>query len=499
MKMTSESEGKNLSSKSIYSGLWVILLRFTTRGLEVGKRVILARLLAPDDFGLFGIAMLMLGALEAFTRTGFDKAVIHEKNLTEEYLNTAWLTHVIRGLILGSILFVGAPFIASFFNEPLAVNIIRVIALMEVFKGAKSIGVILFRKNLDFRKKFIYEALASIGGFAVAVILAFLLRSVWALVWGVIIRELLKFLISFYIHPFRPEMKFSINEFKSMVGYGKWALMSSTIVYIALHIDDLIVGRILGSASLGFFQMAFQMSNQPPKEISRVISRVGMPTFSKLQDNKTRLKRYFLIAFELVCVIAIPMVFGMIYFATYGIIFVLGEDWSPMINAFRILAIGGLARTIASMGAPAFYALGFPKGDFELNKWRFLTLTILIFPLTYVLGLEGAAIASTLAILTTLYPLYNLLYRHIKIRLNDVLKTLIIVLISSATMIAVLHLAKLIFYIENLFILFIYILVGIFIYFSLIILFYKIKKIGPWQSIIILASRLGLTIPKIFT
>ena len=154
---TCQHISKSLSTKVIRGGVWVFSSQIINRGLRLIRTIILARLLAPHDFGLFGIALLAISILEAFSQTGFQAALVQRKGDVESYLDTAWTIAAIRGIFLFSILFFAAPLIASFFDSIHASLVIKVIAISTLLSGFNNVGIIFFRKELEFNKLFLYE------------------------------------------------------------------------------------------------------------------------------------------------------------------------------------------------------------------------------------------------------------------------------------------------------------------------------------------------------
>jgi len=146
-----------LTDKVLRSGFWVFLLRIINRGFSLLRLLILARLLSPNDFGLMGIALLTMSILETFSETGFQQALIQKKEDIETYLNSAWTFLILRGLFLYIILYLLAPYIAIFFNTPKAGSIIQAIGVLLIFKAFNNIGIIYFKKELEFYKEFIYQ------------------------------------------------------------------------------------------------------------------------------------------------------------------------------------------------------------------------------------------------------------------------------------------------------------------------------------------------------
>ena len=369
-----------LLRRVVRGGLWVITLRVLNRGLGFIRTIILARLLAPQDFGLLGIAFLSLSTLETFSQTGFHPALIQKKANIEPYLDTAWTVSAIRGTLLFCILFLSAPFIARFFNSPEAILVIRVIAVFALLSGLRNIGVIFFRKELEFDRQFYYEFSGTCADITVAITLAFVLRNVWALVWGGLAANLTRLFMSYLLHPYRPRLRFQKEKFQELIGFGKWVLASSLMVFLVTQGDDIFVGKLLGVTALGLYQIAYTLSNLPATEITHVISQVTFPAYSKLQDEPLKLREAYLRVLQLTTFLSIPVTVGIIVLAPQFIPLVLGEKWLPAIPAVQVLALAGLLRSIAASSGYLFYALGKVKIDTMLQALRLTVLAFLIYP-----------------------------------------------------------------------------------------------------------------------
>ena len=145
--------GETLSQRVARGGIWIFTTRATRECLRLARTVTLARILAPDDFGMLGVALLTISALTHFTQTGFQAALVQKKGEIGAYLNTAWTMSGLRGTILCVILVIIAPYVSDFFNEPLAAPIVRVVALSLLIGGWGNIARVYFDKDLEFNKK----------------------------------------------------------------------------------------------------------------------------------------------------------------------------------------------------------------------------------------------------------------------------------------------------------------------------------------------------------
>ena len=177
----------SLSRKIVQGGLWIFLLRIGEKLLGLVRLIVVASLLTPNDFGLLGVAAIITSILNIFLESGFNQALIHEKEKIKGFLNTAWTIQVFRGLLIFIVIYIIAPYAAMFFNEPKAVNIIRVFAFTQVLDGFRNIGVIYFQKEMEFKKQFSCSFIPEAIAFAATIWAAFVLRDVWALVIGALV------------------------------------------------------------------------------------------------------------------------------------------------------------------------------------------------------------------------------------------------------------------------------------------------------------------------
>ena len=151
------SPGSKFSHRVVTAGVWSLSIRVADRLINLARVIILARILAPNDFGLLGIALLSLSFVTAFSRTGFGYALIQKKEDITSYLDTAWTVSIIRGSIIAAVLYLSAGYVATFFDTMEAKSVIQVIASVMLIRGFINQGVIYFDKDLEFHKQFIYD------------------------------------------------------------------------------------------------------------------------------------------------------------------------------------------------------------------------------------------------------------------------------------------------------------------------------------------------------
>jgi O-antigen/teichoic acid export membrane protein len=434
--------GGNLSQSTVRGGLWMFALRTIQQLFGLVRLVILARILAPHDFGLMGIALLTMATLDTFSQTGFQVALIQKKKNIKPYLDSAWTVIVLRGLVLFGILYLIAPYAAIFFNTLEAKPIIQVIGVVVLLQAFSNIGVIYFQKELEFDKQFVYQLSGTLADFIVAVSAALILRNVWALVFGLLAGNVVRFVMSYLIHPYRPHLSFDLRKAKELFGFGKWALGSSILMFLIIQGDDAFVIKFLSVTMLGFYQMAYRISNMPATEITHVISQVTFPAYSKMQNDIPTLREAYLKVLKVTAFLSFPIA-GLIFVLApdFTMVF-LGEKWMPMVPAMQVLVFWGLIRSIGATTGPIIYATGRPK---ILTKYQFLQLImviVFIYPFTMYWGIFGTSLAVLFASIGGNAPA---IYKVIKITncgSHNFLRAIIFPLTSSLVAIVSVFLLK---------------------------------------------------------
>ena len=372
---------------------WMGRLRGISRVISLGKTVALARLLTPAEFGVFGIVVLTLALLEIFTETGVNAVLIQLKEKIEDFVDTAWVVSIIRGILIAFLMIISAPFLAKFFTAPAAVSLLILAAIIPFIRGFINPAIVSFQKELKFQKEFILRSITLLTDLIVSLVLVLLFRSVAGLIWGITASALMEVLFSFLWLPTKPGLKFEKEKFLTILSFGKWVTLSGIFSYLADRIDDIFVGRVLGVASLGIYQMAFKISNLSFTEITNVTSKVTFPVYSKIGGDKQRLKRAYL---RTLSAIVLPSLFisSLLFLFPHQLIKIfLGSRWLGAAAPLRILALFGLIRATGSSAAPLFLSVGKPKLMAKITGIKFLILSLLLVPLSLKFQLIGTSLA----------------------------------------------------------------------------------------------------------
>nr|MCU0553685.1 lipopolysaccharide biosynthesis protein [Syntrophales bacterium] len=377
------------------SGLWTLGLRLSSRALGFVRTIVLARLLFPADFGLIAMAMLFVTGLDSITQTGMQQALIQKKTDIRECLDTAWAVTLARSLVLCLILVLAAPFVAEFFATPRLTDILRVVSLSVLLGGFANIGIVFFQKDLAFDRQFAFEWWASVLEFGLTVLLAAVLRDVWALVWGGLAGNVLRVVLSYTLHPYRPSLRFDPAAFRELLDFGKWVSGFAVVGFAVSQLDSILLGRMLGATPLGYYQMAFLTAVIPSSEVAIAFSMVVFPSFSMLQDQPGRLREAFEKVLQVSAMICMPIGFGILAVAPEFVRVVLGERWQEIALTMQLLSVMGIAKALEGTTNSLLMAVGRPGLLMGFSSLQLCVLAAALYPLTLRWGIAGAAFAVT--------------------------------------------------------------------------------------------------------
>ena len=416
--------GERLAQRVAYAGFWMTFLHMSGRGLGMVRVVILARILSTEAFGLVAVAILVVEFLDRISVTGFTTALVQRKGEIEEYLDTVWVLNIVRGLLLGVVIFLSAPFAVFLFDVPEAAPIIKIMALAPVIRGFTSPGVIYFIKELEVRKRFIWEISSVIAEMAVAITFAVILRNAWAIVLGILAGRIISLAVSFFIHPYRPHLRFKYQQAKELFSFGIWVLLFSLFFYFSTRFDSLYVGRLFGTSALGIYTMAYTVIRPVADEMVQIANVIVFPAYAKIQENAVMLRQATLAALEIVALVTFPLAVVIYILAPDFIPLILGDKWMEVVPVLQILGIATAMYSLHNVGGSLFWGLGKPKYRFFLLATASVIMAVFLFLLSGPYGITGAALAVVIGNGGGLIFLLIALRLILKIKIRDVIKRL---------------------------------------------------------------------------
>jgi O-antigen/teichoic acid export membrane protein len=349
----------DLGHRVAKGALWMVAMRFAIRGIGLASTIIIARLLKPEDFGLVALASAMVGAVEVFGAWNFDVALVREADARRDHYNTVWTLSITRGALIALMLVGLAAPAASFFGDQRIASIVYAYALGTLIEGFQNVGVVDFRKNLNFHQDFIFQVLGRVAMFVATVTLAILWRNYWALVFGVVVGRLVALALSYAMNRFRPQL--SLKEWRGLFGFSKWLLFNNILTFFSSKLDTFAVGRIAGTHALGLYEIGYEIANLPTGELVFPIQRALLPGYAKLAGRPVELAQSYLGGLSVILLLAVPTAVGIALVAKPIVDVFLGARWAEVVPLLQILAIPATLRLGVANAGAVLLALGRAK------------------------------------------------------------------------------------------------------------------------------------------
>ena len=371
--------------------------------LQIVQLLVLTRLLAPLDFGLMGMASVVIGCATLIADMGIGTAIIHRQSITTEDLSGLYWLSILSGIAVFVALWALTPVISDVYREPRLIKIIFCLSFLFLIVPLGQQFQVLMEKALEFRHLANIEVFGAGVGVVVAIVMALVRSDVLALVGGVLAGACAKAFVLAAIgwKRWRPSLIFRWQDLKGFVFFGLHHSGQRSANYITSNIDFFLIGSLLGAQPLGYYNVAYNLASLPSSKINAVLSRVFFPTFAVVQSDVGKLRKGYLQMQEFTSMVNIPLLLGMAAVAPAAIPLFFGASWAPSIILLQILVVVGLSRAIGGTVGSLLLAMGRPGLGF---RWSILILFIQV-PGIYIGVLSGSAVgvATAFAILACVY------------------------------------------------------------------------------------------------
>ena len=411
---------KDLKQRVIRGGLAKIVSQVTTLLLRTGSLMIMARLLDPKDFGLVGMVTAVIGVFNVFRDFGLSAAAIQRETITVEQSSTLFWINLLVGAVLGLIALTLGPFIAAFYHEQHLIRVTAVLATAFLFNAAAVQHSALLERQMRFVALAAIDTLSLLVSTSVGIGMALRGFGYWSLVATTTVTPLV-FAIGVWLTsgwiPGRPRRHMGIL---SMMRFGGTLTLNGLIMYFAMNLDKVLLGRFWGVDALGLYGRAYQLINIPTDNLNNAAGGVVFAALSRLQNEPRRMRSYFLKGYSLVLSLTVPIAFISGLFGSDIIHVFLGPKWSSAIPVFRLL-------TPTTLGFAILAPLGWLLSACGLVE-RGLKIAMTIAPLLilgYAIGLhwgpQGVAFAYSSVMVLSVIPLIAWAVRGTPVTFRDLL------------------------------------------------------------------------------
>lgn len=376
--------------------------------------IVLARLLMPADFGIVAMATMVTGMAQIFRDLGLGQALIQRPDISKEHTRSAFWGTLVMALLLYAAVFVAAPYVGAFFDEPRMVPVLKVIALAFVLSPFAVVPRSLLQRELDFKTPFLPELVSSVAYGAVGVVMALTDFGYWALVGAALAsgftRTVALCIVTRYVPPLVP----TFRGIRDLYSFGVGVTLSGMLNYASNKVDYFIVGKRLSTDALGIYTRSFTIVQRISELVTGIISPVLFPAFARLQSHPPRLRSAFRRTTTVMCVVAWPCQVLIAVTAPELVPGILGEQWQEAVVPTQIMTVFGCYFIIGAIIGACLRGMGlvFIQVVFQVVRVALVTAAVWI-GTEY--GVTGAAVGALIAITGSFLFTFIVTERYIRL------------------------------------------------------------------------------------
>lgn len=384
---------ESVRSKLIHGVAWNFIEKILVKVASFAISVILARLLSPSDYGLMGMLAIFMSISSVFIEGGLAKALIQRQGCQDIDYSTAFVTNVALSLVIYAILFLTAPLIADFYDEPILIPLTRVLALTIILGSFNIVQRAKLMANVDFKSLAQINVMSILVTGAIGIYMAYEGYGVWALVGQSIGSTLFLIFIFPFYSKWKPSLRFSKESFSHLFGFGSKLMITGVYSVIFNNIATFCIGKVYKSAELGYYTRGSQFSDLISFTVNDVLGTVTFPVLSELQNDTDRMVAVYRKSLFVTAMIIFPVMVLCALLAYPLVLILLTEKWLPCVVLMQWLCLARMFTPLSALNMNILNAVGrsdlFMKLDFSKAP-----LTILILAITIPISVKAIVIGT---------------------------------------------------------------------------------------------------------
>ncbi len=395
--------GADLKTRALRSGVFTVGGQLTSKAIQFGGTMVLARILTPRDYGLLAMITVVTGFVEQFKDLGLSMATVQRQQITHEQVSTLFWINVGLSAVLMLVAMALAPALAWFYGEPQLLWLTVALAASFIFGGLTVQHQALLRRQMRFKALAAIQVAVLVVGVSVGIAAALAGAGVWALIYYLIASAFANAVAVWLVCAWRPGLPRRGSGVRGMLAFGGNLTGFKFVNYFARNLDNLLIGKVWGTAQLGLYSKAYALLLLPVRQITGPVSAVAIPTLSRLQDDPERYRRYFLKAVSLVAGLTMPAVAFMILMSDEIVLLALGNQWAEAAPIFRMLGVAAIVQPTVSTCSWLYISNG--RAD-RMLRWGVFSSVILVgsFLIGLPYGAIGVATSYALCMLLLTFP-----------------------------------------------------------------------------------------------
>lgn len=431
------NSNNTLHNKTIIGIIWTFFEQIFRVGTQTITTIILAWFLLPEDFGLMAMTAVFFAIAHSLMDSGFSQALVRKKEVSQTDYSTAFYTNLVLGLLVYLLLFSCAPFIASFYNEPRLIALIRVVGLTVIINSFQLVQVADLTRDLNFKVQFKVTLPSAIFSGIIAIVMASMGFGVWSLATQMLISSLAVTALYWIINKWRPSKDFSVKSLNEMFGFGSKLLASGLINTIFQNIYIILIGKLFSATLVGYYFFAQNIQQLVVNQLTNTVQKVTYPALSTIQDDNIALKTFYRRIIQVITYIVFPCMIALAVLAKPIFSLMLKEDWLSAVPYLQLLCIAGLLYPLHAINLNILMVKG--RSDLLLYLEIVKKLMIIVIILTSIrfgiFGiLIGQIVSSFLAYIPNSYFSIKLIDYSIPEQLHDFIPTLLLAVTMGVVM-----------------------------------------------------------------
>lgn len=407
------------------------VMRVLMQALATVTTVLMARMVPPPEYGIFAAAIILNSALSVALGVGVQSALVQMRKDPSAYVDTVWTTRLVSAVLAFGLVFVVAPWWSEFLHVPEAVDMLRLLGLAPLITAVGSGGAWVLRRNLRFRRLFLLDAIESVSYTAFALAAGFLLHNAWALVIGLLGGLTVRAIATHLVTPRPVRISFDWPKYVEMYRYSRWLRGSSVLGFALNMADNMLVARVVGTTSVGLYNMAFQIATRASSVVTGMLNEVAFPAFSRIQTDRERVRVSFRGLIGLQAALLMPVTAILLTAGDLVLRVVLGPGWGLASETLRFLALAICVRAFLETAPQVLRALGYTRADFLLRVTQAVPLLLLLYPAARFNGIVGVGMAVLAAAVIALPAWAYVLTHRAPVTLRDLAEPLVAPIIAS--------------------------------------------------------------------
>lgn len=361
------SPGASMGKAAVRGVFWVGAGQTIKQFIAIATSILLARLLAPSDFGVFAMIFFAMGLAQVFTDFGLGSAIIQRRVADSMTLSTCFWLNMGIAIIAGAALVAAGPFLASFFEQPILAMLAFAGALNVLLACSMVVPQALLSQRFEFRKQTQAQLVGSLVGAGTAVFAAFSGAGVWSLIVQPLAGTSVTLVLMFRASHWRPRREFDYASVKAIVRFGAHLLGSNVVQTLGRNLHNIILGKWLGPGPLGTYNMAHQVTYFPIYQVSAVVVKVLFPTLVSLDDDPHRLRAAYKRVVAAIALVTFPCMAGLFAVADDFVLVVLGAQWLSMVPVLKVVCWIVMFQSVATTATTVLLSKGHSQIMFRLS------------------------------------------------------------------------------------------------------------------------------------